>query len=200
MDWRAVKFWRVLEALVWSAPVSSILKSSVPAALVKERNLPVKEVVEEALIKVPVVPVALTWNKAERSREAVVVAPTTNDLNGDDVAERKSPATDNSRALPKLEPVSSVSQPKVPPAQVKTLLDWQVARPAPLNKAVKRLELEAVVEKKFVVVAPPEAKILPATERAWLGVLEPMPRKPLALIVKAGVVLVASPVTVVVAR
>ena len=49
--------------------------------------------------------------------------------------------------------LSSASQPKSPPDQVRTLLDWQVASPAPLNEAVKRLEEEAVVEKKLVVVA-----------------------------------------------
>lgn len=153
VEFRAVKFCRVVEAVAWSAPVSSILNSSVPAALVKERNLPVKLVVEEALIKVPVVPVAFTWKRAERSREAVVVAPTTKDLSGEEVAERKSPATESSRVLPKVLPVSSVSHPNVPPAQVKTLLVWQVANPAPLNKAVKRLVELAVVEKRLVVVA-----------------------------------------------
>ncbi len=38
------------------------------ALLVKERNLPVKEAVELALIKVPVVLVALTWKIAVLSR------------------------------------------------------------------------------------------------------------------------------------
>ena len=50
-------------------------------------------------------------------------------------------------------PVSSTSQPKVPPDQVSTLLDWQVANPAPLKRAVKRLEELAVVLKRLVVVA-----------------------------------------------
>lgn len=57
---REVKFWRVVEACVWRAPVSSILNNSVPIELVKERNLPAKEAVEEALINMPVVPVAFT--------------------------------------------------------------------------------------------------------------------------------------------
>ena len=70
------------------------------------------------------------------------------------------PALKTSKVLPKLLPVSSVSQPNVPPAQVKTLLDWQVARPAPLNKAVKRFEEEAVVEKKLVVVAEVEVELI----------------------------------------
>ena len=56
--------------------------------------------------------------------------------------------------LPKPAPVlSSTSQPNVPPDQVRTLFDWQVARPAPLKRAVKRLEEEAVVLKREVVVA-----------------------------------------------
>ena len=58
------------------------------------------------------------------------------------------------------EPVlSSASQPKVPPLQVKTLLVWQVERPAPLNKAVKRLEDEAVVLKIEVEVALVEVEL-----------------------------------------
>ncbi len=60
VELRAVKFWRVVEAVVCKAPVESILNNSVPAALLKVRNLPSKEVVEEAEIKFPVVPVALT--------------------------------------------------------------------------------------------------------------------------------------------
>ena len=153
VDWRAVKFCKVVEAVAWSAPVSSTRKSSVPAALVKERNLPAKPAVEEALTRVPVVPVAFTWKRAERSRLAVVVAPTTKDFKGLEVAERKSPETESSRVLPKEEFVSSTSQPNVPPAQVRTLFDWQVASPAPLKRAVKRLEEEAVVLKRLVEVA-----------------------------------------------
>ena len=48
---------------------------------------------------------------------------------------------------------SSVSQPNSPPLQVRTLFEVQVVRPAPLKLAVKRLEEEATVEKKLVVVA-----------------------------------------------
>ena len=50
----------VVELAASKEPVLSTRKSSEPAELVKERNLPVKEGVEEALIKVPVVPVAFT--------------------------------------------------------------------------------------------------------------------------------------------
>ena len=99
-----VKFCKVEDAVVRKPPSELILKSSVPAEFKKERNLPVKLTVEEALIKVPVVPVAFTWKSAERSRDAVVVAPTTNDLYGAEVAERKSSATESSRVLPKEAP------------------------------------------------------------------------------------------------
>ena len=47
---------------------------------------------------------------------------------------------------------SSVSQPNSPELQVKTLFEVQVLKPAPLKLAVKRLDDEAVVEKKLVVV------------------------------------------------
>ena len=171
---RKVKFCKVVEAVVCKAPVESILKSSVPRALVKERNLPAKEVVEEATIKLPVVPVAFTWNKADLSSEAVVVAPTTNDLKGEDVAERKSPETESSSVLPKEAPESSVSQPKVPPAQVKTLSVWQVARPAPLKEAVNKLEEEAVVEKKLVEVALVEVEL---TAVKFCSVVEPTTKR-----------------------
>ena len=135
-------------------PVLSMVKRAVPAALRNFKKLPVKEGVEEALIKVPVVPVAFTWKRAERSSEAVVVAPTTKDFSRDEVAERKSPEAISSRAWPKpAEPLSSASQPKSPPDQVRTLFEVQEDNPAPLKLAVKRLEEEAVVEKREVVVA-----------------------------------------------
>jgi len=172
---RKVKFCKVDEAVVCKAPVESILKSSVPAALTNLKKLPAKPVVEEATIKLPVVPVAFTWNKAERSSEAVVVAPTTNDLKGEEVAERKSPATESSRVLPKEAPVlSSVSQPKVPPAQVKTLLVWQVESPAPLKEAVNKFVELAVVLKKLVEVALVEVEL---TAVKFCKVVEPMTRR-----------------------
>ena len=64
--------------------------------------------------------------------------------------------------------LSSASQPKSPPVQVKTLLETQVERPAPLKEAVKRLDDEAVVEKRLVVVAEvvvelPVIRKLPST-------------------------------------
>ncbi len=49
--------------------------------------------------------------------------------------------------------LSSASQPKSPPDQVRTLFEVQVERAAPLKEAVKRLDDEAVVEKREVVVA-----------------------------------------------
>ena len=69
-----------------------------------------------------------------------------------------------------------------------------------LSEVENKLVEEATVAKLLVVVALPETKRLPETERAWLGVEEPMPRKPLASRVKAGVVEVAVPATVVVAK
>ena len=80
VELRAVKFCRVDEAVVRKPPSLLILKSSVPAELTKLKNLPIKLGVDEALMRVPVVPVAFTWKRADLSREAVVVAPTTNDL------------------------------------------------------------------------------------------------------------------------
>ena len=57
-----VKFWRVEEAMVRKPPSELILNSSVPALDSALKKFPVKDAVEEALIKSPVVPVALTWN------------------------------------------------------------------------------------------------------------------------------------------
>lgn len=64
VDWSAVKFCKVVEARVCKAPVLSIRKSSVPAALFSLKKLPAKPVVLEALIKLPVVVVAKRLNKA----------------------------------------------------------------------------------------------------------------------------------------
>jgi hypothetical protein len=114
VEFEAVKFCKVVEARVWRAPEESILMSSSPVESVKERNLPAKDGVEEALKMIPVVPVALTWKSAERSRDAVVVAPITKDLYGEEVAERKSPPATSSRVLPNDAPVSSTSQPNFP--------------------------------------------------------------------------------------
>ena len=114
-----------------------------------------------------------------------MVAPTTNDLYGEEVAERKSPATESSKVLPKVAPVSSTSQPNVPPAQVKTLFDWQVERPAPLKRAVKRLVEEAVVLKKLVEVA---LELVELTAVKFWRVVEPTTkRSPEALMVEVAV-------------
>ena len=186
-----------VELAAMKEPVLSILKSSEPAELVKERNLPVKEGVEEALIKVPVVPVAFTWKRAVKSSEAVVVAPTTKDFREEEVAERKSPLTESSKVLPKPAPVlKSVPQPNKPEVQVNLPeVESQVARLAPLKEAVKRLEEEAVVEKKLVVVAEVVVE-LPVTKRSLPRVTNPL----LPMILRAEVVVVASPATVVVAK
>ena len=109
--------------------MESILISSAPVESVKLKNFPAKEGVDEALKRMPVVPVALTWKRAERSKDAVVVAPTTNDLYGEEVAERKSPEAMSSKVLPKPAPpephtvpvlerspvVSNWAQPVTPP-------------------------------------------------------------------------------------
>ena len=98
------------------------------------------------------------------------------------------------------EAVESVAQTKLPPVQVSLLVPVQVLKPKPLIAAPKRLVVEAVVEKKLVEVALPETKRLPLTESLSLGVVEPRPRKPLRSMVRAAVVEVAVPATVVVAR
>ena len=49
-----------VEFAAMKEPVLSIVKSEVPAAFLNFRKLPVKPVVEEAVIRVPVVPVAFT--------------------------------------------------------------------------------------------------------------------------------------------
>ena len=51
------------------------------------------------------------------------------------------------------EAVESVAQPKIPEAQVRKEPPWQVAREKPLILVPKRLVVEAVVAKRFVVVA-----------------------------------------------
>ena len=154
----AVNLWRVVEAVVCRAPSASILNNSVPALLVSCKNLPVKDAVDEALIKVPVVEVALTWNKADLAREAVVVAPTTKDFIGEEVAERKSPTTDNSRFWPKSAPplpdASSPSQRATAPVIERQKSDHSLpVTPLKEKLVVARLVELAVVEKREVVVA-----------------------------------------------
>ena len=102
-----------------------------PALLINFKKFPTKPVVEEATIKLPVVPVALTAKRADLSE--VVVEPM---ITESVVVGARKLRLEISKVLPKLVPVSSVSQPNVPPDQVKTLFDWQVASPAPLNEAV----------------------------------------------------------------
>ena len=125
--------------MVWRAPVLSILKSSVPAALLKERNLPLKPVVEEAEIKLPVVEVALTWNKELVLSEAVVVAPMATDLV--EVAERKL--------------VEKISQPwpKVPASEPSQRSDEPVM-------AVQKAAKVVPVVPKILKIPPPIAKLV----------------------------------------
>lgn len=86
-------------------------KTSVPAELTNFKKFPAKEAVEEALISVPTVPVAFTWKRAAVSSDAVVVAPTTNDLSDEEVAERKSPLEMSARVSPKVAPPPPSSVP-----------------------------------------------------------------------------------------
>ena len=105
--------------------------------------------------------------------------------------------------------LSSVSQPKVPPDQVRTLLVWQVVSPAPLKRAVKRFVELAVVEKKLVEVPfTPEKfwKVEEAFTKRLLKVPRPVAvmafteSKPLAFRESAAVLEVAQVVGEEVAR
>ena len=69
--------------------------------------------------------------------------------------------------------------------------DESIKRLPKIAEEAARLVEEAVVLKKLVEVALPETKRLPETDSASLGVLEAMPRKPLAFMVKADRVEVA---------
>ena len=102
-------------------PVASTEKSAVPAAFKNLKKLPTKPVVEEALMRLPVVEVAFTWNKAFLS--GVVVEPMITETV---VVGARKFRLEISKTLPKVELVSSVSQPKTPAFQVRTLFDWQV--------------------------------------------------------------------------
>lgn len=55
--------------------------------------------------------------------------------------------------------LSSDSQPKLPAVQVKTLLDWQVCKPAPKKVVVVALVVEALTAEKLVVVALVEVEL-----------------------------------------
>ena len=61
VEFKAVKFCKVEEAVVRKPPVDSTWKRAVLAALRNFKKLPVKEVVEEATTRSPVVEVAFTW-------------------------------------------------------------------------------------------------------------------------------------------
>jgi hypothetical protein len=64
----------------------------------------------------------------------------------------------------------------------------------------KRLVEEATEEKKLVVVAFPETKRSPSTESLAEGEVVPIPKKPLAVMVRADLVEVAPVAVVEVAR
>ena len=143
---REVKFWRVEDAAVTKPPVDSTWNRSVPAELKNFKKLPVKETVEEALMRVPVVPVAFTWNKAPVSSEAVVVAPTTNDFRDEEVAERKSPLEISLKASPKVAPPAPSSEPS--------------QRAAAPVIAVQKSDSAVPTVLKILNVPPPIAKLV----------------------------------------
>ena len=73
-------------------------------------------------------------------------------------------------------PPEIVLQPKIPPVQIRALsaLLQAVAKPAPVKEAVNKLDDEAVVEKKFVVVAEVEVEV--RAVKFW-RVVEPTTRR-----------------------
>lgn len=76
---------------------------------------------------------------------------------------------------PSVAELSSASQPKVPPVQVRTLFEAQVEVSPPPKKLVeKRLVDEAFVAKKFVVVA--EVPVAFRKVKCW-SVVEPETRR-----------------------
>ena len=76
--------------------------------------------------------------------------------------------------------LSSVSQPKIPPVQVMNDPEAQVLRPKPLMFVPKRLVVEAVVAKRFVVVAEDEVEFMAVkfwrVEEPLARMLEKVPR------------------------
>lgn len=146
VEFSAVKFCKVVEAVVCKAPVESILKSSVPAALFKRKKLPAKPVVEEALIKLPVVVVAKRPKSAFEAlrefepRAKAVVMP---------FGERKRLSVLVANLEFGIPPLVMVLQLKLPADQIKAEeAPLQVVRPAP-----KKFVVLAVVAKRLVVVA-----------------------------------------------
>lgn len=89
-------------------------------------------------------------------------------------------------------PVSSASQPKVPPLQVRTLFEVHVVRPKPLIEVPKRLVVLAVVAKREVVVAELEVELIAV--KFW-RVVEPLAK--MLEKVPRPVELIAPPVAVV---
>jgi hypothetical protein len=79
---------------------------------------------------------------------------------------------------------------RTPTRSLKAVMPARVVEPR-FAMAAKRLLEEAVVAKVAVEVAFPLMKTSPATASRAAGVVVPMPKKPLALMVKAAVVEVA---------
>ena len=149
------------------SPAESTLKRLVPEPLLNLRKFPAKETVDEALIRSPTVPVALTWNKAPLSSEAVVEAPTPNDLIPEEVAKRKSPPETRSKVRPKLLALarikSSPEQERPAPAtseQSKMRALAERSRPSPTSSLkVSPPKVNSEEMEKLVLVALVEVEL-----------------------------------------
>ena len=171
--------------------------------------LVLKKLVEVALVEVALVVVAsvtvklVIWTKV--GKESVQVRSLLKSCDpADEVICPAVPAMVIARVVAVYEVVSTERVPLAPlvltkPSEVRFEILPRVRAPM-LAVVLKRLVEEATVAKLLVEVAPPEAKILPATLNAWLGVEEPIPTKPLALMVMAAIEEVAKVEALEVAR
>ena len=109
----------------------------------------------------------------------MVVAPTTNDLYGLDVAERKSPPATSSKVLPKPAPeLSSTPSQRPEPPVIAVQKEAKVVPEVPKRVRVppptERLVVLAVVAKKLVVVADVPVAL---TKVKFCKVEEPVARR-----------------------
>jgi hypothetical protein len=109
----------------------------------------------------------------------VVVAPTTKDLYGEEVAERKSPPATSSRVLPKEAPESASipSQSPAPPViavQKAERVVPEVPKIVRVPPPTERLVVLAVVAKKLVEVAEEEVEL---TAVKFWRVVEPLTKR-----------------------
>ena len=153
------------------------------------------------MMSVPVVEVALTWKRAVRSSDGVVVAPTTNDLRVEEVAERKSPATLSSKVLPNDEPPPVASSPSQraeepvmvaqKPAQVAEVTPLKVKLPERPRLVVVALVEVALAEVKFCRVVEPMTRRSPEELMVVVAVLPTLKVLALKKEVKKSVVVAA---------